>query len=226
MIGSVGNSMQMFSNLFSRLDTKNQGYLEKSDFASALSQISGEDSSSVDTLFSTLDGDSNGQVTESEFSSVLAQLQQSLDSQFGQMRLAGMGGQGPQGMNGMPPPPPNDEGFTQDELSSQLSELSDRSSPQATMISDIIYNFSAADSDGDGKVSFQEAMSFRQAQETASTSEKAATDQATTDSATTAAQGPSSEMQVMRQIMQLMHAYGSSDASSSASASALLSTLA
>ncbi len=219
MIDRVGNSTQMFSNLFSRLDTKNQGYLEKSDFASALSQISGNDSSAVDTLFSTLDGDSNGQVTESEFSSLLAQLQQSLDSQFGQMRMGGMGGQGPQGMSGMPPPPPpNDEGYTQDELSSQLSQLSDSSSPQATMISDIIDNFSAADSDGDGKVSFQEAISFRQSQDTASGSER--------PMAGEQAQAPSSEMQVMRQIMQLMHAYGTGDAASSAATSSLLSTLA
>ncbi|MDD2883610.1 MAG: EF-hand domain-containing protein [Dechloromonas sp.] len=210
MIDRVGNSSQMFSHLFSRLDTKSQGYLEKSDFASALSNISGSDSSGVDSLFSTLDSDSNGQVTESEFSSVLSQLQQSL--------MASQSG--PQGMGGMPPPPPppsaDDAGFTEEELSSQLSEIGSSDSPRSSMISNIIDNFSAADTDGDGKVSFQEANSFRQSQDSATS----------TGSDSTTAQAASSEMQVMRQIMQLMHAYGQSSAQGSSSTSSLLSALA
>lgn len=219
MIGSVGSSTQMFSNLFSRLDTKSQGFLEKSDLASAFSSLSGSHSSAVDSLFSTLDSNRNGQVTESEFSSVLTQLQQSLDSQFGQMRLQGMGGQGPQGMNGMPPPPPppqNDAGFTQDELSSQLSQTGSSDSQRSSMISDIINHFSAADTDGDGKVSFQEATSFKQSQDSSASS----------GSDTASTQTVSSELQVMRQIMQLMHAYGTAGESTPSAGSGVLSTLA
>ncbi len=165
MVSGVSNSSSL-SQLFSRLDSKGQGYLEKSDFAAAFSAIGESDESTIADVFAALDGDSDGKVTESEFSSTLSQLQQELDSQFTQMRMQGMAGQGPQGMAGgmPPPPPPNDEGFTEDELSAQLDEIGDSDSDRASLISDIVANFEAADSNGDGKVSFQEAMAYKQAQ--------------------------------------------------------------
>jgi Ca2+-binding EF-hand superfamily protein len=164
MVSGVSNSSSL-SQLFSRLDSKGQGYLEKSDFAAAFSAIGESDESTVADVFAVLDGDSDGKVTESEFSSTLSQLQQELDSQFTQMRMQGMAGQGPQGMaGGMPPPPPNDEGFTEDELTAQLEEIGDSDSDRASLISDIVANFEAADTDSDGKVSFQEAMAYKNEQ--------------------------------------------------------------
>jgi len=164
MINGIGNSSTL-SQLFSRLDSKGQGYLEKSDFASAFSAIGESDASTIEDVFAALDTDSDGKVTESEFSSTVSQLQQELDSQFTQMRMQGMAGQGPQGMaGGMPPPPPNDSGFTQEELESQLEEIGDSDSDRASLISDIVSNFEAADTDGDGKVTFKEAMAYKDAQ--------------------------------------------------------------
>lgn len=211
MISGVGSSSQM-SQLFSRLDSKSQGYLEKSDLVSAFSAISGTEDSAAEELFAALDADSDGKVTESEFASTLSKLQEELDSQFAQMRMQGMAGQGPQGMGGMPPPPPpNDEGFTQEELEAQLTEIGDSDSERSSLIADIVSNFEAADSDGDGKVSFQEAMAYKDEQQSASGTEESSTAQA------------SSESQVLKQIMQLMQAYGRPDQDE---ATSLLSTLA
>lgn len=216
MLSGINQSSQMASLLFSKLDTKSQGYIEKTDLASAFSQIGSSDSSSVDDVFAVLDSDSDGKVTASEFSTVLSQLQEELESQFNQMRMQGMGGHGPQGMGGMPPPPPpsDDAGFTKDELSTQLEEADSSDSERTSLISSIVDNFEAADTDGDGKVSFQEAMAYKE-----STSDDSATSAATT----TASGNASNEAQIMRTIMQLMHAYDSGK-DEQGSLAALLST--
>ena len=91
MIGGIGSSSQMMSQLFSRLDSKSQGYIEKSDLASAFSAISGTSGNasetSVDDVFAALDSDSDGKVAESEFASTLSELQSQLDSQFDQLGI-------------------------------------------------------------------------------------------------------------------------------------------
>lgn len=159
-INSLGNQSSLYSTLFSKLDTKRQGYLELSDLESAYSAINGNGgttaSSSASDVFSALDGNSDGKVTESEFTSTL----NGLESQFQQMRMQGMGGHGPHGMGGQMPPPQNDTGFTKEELQNQLAESSDDDSQRTSFISNVVNNFEAADSNGDGKVTFQEAASY------------------------------------------------------------------
>jgi len=219
MVSSISSTS--ISQLFTRLDTKSQGYLEKSDLVSAFAGFSNDSSSSsVDDVFQALDSDQDGKVTKGEFSTTLTKLQEELDSQFNQMRMQGQGGQGPQGMGGMPPPPPpqNDSGFTQDELSAQLEEIGSSDSDRASFINNIVQNFSAADSNGDGKVSFQEAQAYNSQSD--STSGTSSTTGTTTSTATTA---NNSEAQVMFKIMQLMHAYGglNNDNSAAASSSSL-----
>ena len=213
MISSLGSTSSI-SQLFAKLDTRSQGYLEKSDLVSAFSKIASDSSSSVaDDVFAALDSDSDGKVTESEFSTTLTKLQEELDSQFNQMRMQGHGGLGPQGMGGMPPPPPpqNDSGFTKEELSSQLEEIGSSDSERSSFIANVVENFEAADADGDGKVTFAEAQAYNSTTESAS-------DTATSMASTNA------DTQVMFKIMQLLHAYGSSnDDSSSSSLSSLLS---
>lgn len=176
MISGISSS-SIASQLFSKLDTSSKGYLEKSDLASAFSKISSDgDSSGIDEMFSALDSDSDGKVTESEFSTTLAKLEEQLQSNYQQSQ--GMGGPGGPG-GGMPPPPPqDDEGFTQEELQSQLDALSsseDSDSERTSLISDIVNNFEAADTDGDGKVSFQEAMAYRENSSESSTSDATST---------------------------------------------------
>jgi Ca2+-binding EF-hand superfamily protein len=213
---SALNSSTSISQLFAKLDTRSQGYLEKSDLVSAFSKIAADSSSSTaEDVFAALDSDSDGKVTESEFSTTLTKLQEELDSQFNQMRLQGHGGHGPQGMGGMPPPPPpqNDAGFTKEELSSQLEEIGSSDSERTSFISNVVNNFEAADADGDGKVTFAEAQAYNSASE--SNSETASS---------TSASSANSDAQVMFKIMQLMHAYGSfNDNSSDSALSSLLS---
>ncbi len=114
---------QMAAQLFSKLDSTNQGYLQKTDLENAFSSISS--TTDVEALFTRLDSDSDGKLTKQEFSDSLTKLAEQLDQQFQGMRMQQAMG-GPGGMGGMPPPPPpppDDEGFTEEELSSQLEEI-------------------------------------------------------------------------------------------------------
>jgi len=221
MVASISSfsSSQISSRLFSALDTKSQGYLEKSDFLSAFSKISSgasgssassSSSSSVDDLFGALDSNSDGKVTESEFSSVLSKLQDELQSQFNQSRVHGGGHGGPQGAGGPPPPPPaNDAGFTKDELTSQLNEIGSTDSQRSSLISNVVNNFAAADSNGDGKVSFSEAQAYDKSSQTATTTASTSSSSgATTDSSSSTSGTTSNDAGLLFKILQLAHAYG------------------
>ena len=191
-VSGLSNLSSLYSNLFSKLDTKGLGYLELSDLESAYSAISNsstKSSSSASDVFSALDGNSDGKVTESEFTSTLS----GLESQFQQMRMQGMGGHGPHGMGGhMPPPPQNDTGFTKAELQSQLDQSNDSDSQRTSFISNVVNNFEAADTNGDGKVSFQEAASYNSQSSNSSTDGSASS--STTDSTSATSQLLSSLM--------------------------------
>jgi Ca2+-binding EF-hand superfamily protein len=86
-----------------------------------------------------------------------------------------------------------DAGFTVDELTQQLSDIGTSDSARSDLINRIVNNFAAADTDGDGKVSNSEAMAYDQS----STSTTASA----TDSTT------SSDLAIMKRIMELMNAY-------------------
>lgn len=218
---------KMAEDLFSKLDTKGQGYFEKSDLTTALSSISSSSSSSssasADDVFSQMDSDGDGKVTQDELSSTLQKLADQMDAQFDNMRMnQAMGGQG-----GMPPPPPpgNDAGFTKDELSSQLDEIGSSDSQRSSLISKVVDNFDEADTDGDGKVSFKEAMAYdqsTQASSVASTSGSSSSSSSTSSDSSSSSSSNDLNAKVMLQIMRLMHAYGEGDyANVSATGSAL-----
>lgn len=211
---------QMASKLFSRLDTKGQGFIEQSDLQSAFSQVFGNAASSQandasSQLFSALDGDSNGKVTESEFSSGMQKLAEALDSQAFSSRMGGAGGMGAAG--GMPPPPPpgggqDDAGFTQDELQSQLEEVGSTDSKRSSLISSVVENFDKADTNGDGKVSATEAMAYEQ-------STQSSTSGNSTSTGSTGSTSSSSHTDAMlaHRLMELMRAYGGDSTTSAAS---------
>jgi Ca2+-binding EF-hand superfamily protein len=218
------------ANLFSKLDTSGQGYIQKSDLQAAYDKISASSTTSastsgtsdVDDLFSQLDTDSDGKVTKQEFSDSLKQLSEQLDSQLMSMRMKD-GMQGGGAMGGMPPPPPSDEtGFTKDELSSQLQEIGSSDSQGSELISSIIDNFDQADLDGDGKVSLEEAMAFGQSSLDSSSSASTSTSSSAASASTSASEA---NAKVMMQIMQLLQAYNVGSESQN-SAAASLSVLA
>lgn len=205
------DSSKLATDLFSQIDTTGKGYIEKSDLESAFSQVSSSGSTSTaDQLFSTLDSDSDGKVTQDELTAGIKKLSESLESQFQNQRMneamAGMGG-----MGGMPPPPPeNDTGFTKEELQSQLDEIGGSDSARSSLISNIVQNFDAADTDGDGRVSFKEAMAYDQSASSGSSISSAVS--GSTDSTTSAS---ISDAQLMLKILQLMHAYGNNASTTS-----------
>ncbi len=200
---------KLAEDLFSQLDTKGQGYLEKSDLQSAF-ESSASGSASVDEVFSSLDGDGDGKITKEEMTSGLTKLAEELDSHFNAGRMA-------EAMGAMPPPPPPpeaDSGFTQDELSAQLEEATAAGDTRRSELLDsVIANFDAADSDGDGKVTFAEAMAYQQSQGSG--------DSADTTSATAGSQEADLSAHILHQIMQLMATYGRTGEES---ASTLVST--
>lgn len=222
MVSSIGNSMQrpdpsqMANKLFSKLDTKNQGYIEKSDLQSAFNQISGSGNSgntaSVDEVFKQLDGNGDGKVTKDEMTDSLKKIADQLDSQFNSMRTSGKSGM--QGMGGMPPPPPpssgksdSGDGLTKD----QLTSISKETGSTDSKLTNLINNFDKADTNKDGKVSIQESIAYDQTNQTSAS--------ASTDSSS----AKNSGADVMMKIMQLMHAYGLGQESSQSGSTGTLS---
>lgn len=201
----------MAEKLFSTLDSSGKGYIDASDLSAAISGLSASsstqnDSISAEDIIGQFDGDGDGKVSESEFAAGFKQLAEALDSQFDQTRVGG----------GMPPPPPpagDDAGFTKEELSAQLEEIGDSDSRRSSLISSVVQNFDEADTDGDGKVSFAEAMAFDQTTTGSSTSSSESTSGTATSG--TAASGQLLDAQIFRQIMELMRAYGNETARAS-----------
>ena len=199
----------MAEDLFTKLDTTGKGYIEQSDLTSAISALSSTSSSGSSTsaseLFSQLDSDGDGKVTQDELTTSLQKLAESLDSQFDEMRMQG----------GMPPPPPpgeDDAGFTEEELTDQLAEIGGTVSSRASLISNVVNNFDAADTNEDGKVSFQEAIAYDKANPASSSSSTESTNSTdSTSSATSVASGDTTDAQVFRQLMDLLRTYGSAD---------------
>lgn len=176
---------KMADNLFSKLDTKGQGYIEKSDLQSAFDQVSSSRPSSggasVDEVFQALDGDGDGKVTRQDMSDGIQKLADQLEGQFQNMRMQGKGG----GMGGMG----SAGGVSRDELSGMVD-----SAQGATQRMDaLLANFDTADADQDGKVSAQEARSFQEANASASTAAPA-----------------DDENRIMMQVMELARYYNQS----------------
>lgn len=190
MVASISGGLSTWADsVFSKLDTKKQGYIEKTDLQSALSATDdggGMQSGDIDDAFSALDGDGDGKVTKSELTDAMTKLSDQLNAQFDASRVNG-GGMRP---DGPPPgPPPGGAGGAADGTS-DTSSTSDSTEP--------------ADTNGDGTVSAQEQAAY----ETKQASES--------DSGQTAK--PHDERDPMREFahaLQLLKAY--SDDSNTAS---------
>ena len=152
------DASSLAAEAFAQLDATGKGYIDQSDLASALEATGASGTSSVEDLFSALDGDSDGRVTEQELGTVLQQVLDSFENSFGAARVG-------QAMGGMPPPGGaggGDEGKTLDELSAMADEAEASGRGAASELAALVQSFDEADTDGDGKVSFQEAMAYRQ----------------------------------------------------------------
>lgn len=214
---------QMAADLFSKLDTTGKGYIEQSDLETALSELSSSSTQAVSggatasEIFSQLDSDSDGKITEDEMSTSLKKLSEALDEQFDQSRMQGA-------MAAPPPPPPSDDtGFTEEELTTQLSEVGSTDSVRSSLLTKIVENFDAADTNEDGKVSFTEAMAYDQSSTSSTSSTTSSSDVSSTSSSDTEST-QTADAKIFRQIMELMRSYGTDDSSTSV-LSALASTI-
>ena len=136
-------------NLFGQLDSQNKGYLEQSDFSSLLSGLQNSQAQNKsEELFSSLDSDGDGQLTSTEFSDNFSNLLYSA-----------------QGTMGQRPPPPQDSGKSKEELTALLENVEQEDEIAAEGLQSLLDNFDTADADGDGKVTMQEAMAYRQSTE-------------------------------------------------------------
>lgn len=193
---------QMAQNLFARLDTQGQGYLTQADLQSAMNSASTtsavNSTTNVDKLFSKLDGNRDGKVTETEFTQTLTSMAEQVASQGSVRAMRG----GPKGPAGMPPPPPpsgEDPGQAKDELQAMLDETGTTDTKLAGLIKTAISNFDAADSDGDGEVTFGEAIDYDRS--------VAQSSGAGTEAAAPAAAGSNPDRAFLSQISRLMQAY-------------------
>ncbi|WP_440966467.1 EF-hand domain-containing protein [Massilia sp. GER05] len=143
MVASISGGLSTWADsVFSKLDTKNQGYIEKTDLQSALSATDdggGMQSGDIDDAFSALDGDGDGKVTKSELTDAMTKLSDQLNAQFDASRVNG-GGMRPDG----PPPGPPPGGAAGS--TGSTGSTGDSTEP--------------ADTNGDGTVSAQEQAAY------------------------------------------------------------------
>jgi len=152
-MSAISSVSSMVNSLFSRIDTSNQGYIDKAGLKTAFQEITSSDSdsssSSVDAIFDKFDSDSDGKLTKTEMTDGMTKLAQELNNQFNQSRLTN-------GTNSLE----NTSGYTKDELTSLIDQVGDSDSKRTSLMSSIVSNFDKADTDGNGKVSNEEAMAY------------------------------------------------------------------
>ena len=143
---SPTTSSTLTDSLFSKLDTKQKGYIDATD----LQQAGGATATGTDSaaLLAELDGDSDGKVTKSELSVAIDKLGDQLSAQLDQSRVGAASPDAPSapahagGGHGGGGPPPASSGSYDDEAK----------------------YIAAADLDSDGTVTQAEAATYKQMQ--------------------------------------------------------------
>jgi Ca2+-binding EF-hand superfamily protein len=198
MVSSIGSQMSsMASSMFSKLDTSNKGYINKSDLQSAFSKLSGSNGSpSADDVFKQMDGNGDDKVTKEEMITSLQKISDQLDSQFQSSRMQTGGRQG--GSGDMPPMPPggmaplggaDNAGMTKDQLTQMQKDGGSNNK-----LDDLVQNFDKADTNHDGKVSATEAQTYDKSSSMDSTPSTSSSNQ-------------NDQVSVLLKMMQLMQAY-------------------
>ncbi len=202
----------MAADVFSLLDTANKGYIDSTDLAGALASTGS--AASAEQLFGSMDADSDGKVTQQELGSLLQKVADSLEDSFGAARVG-------QAMGNRPPPPPpggEDEGLSAEQIGSMAAEAEASGSPQASELSALAESFDEADTNQDGKVSFQEAMAFRASQ--ANEANEAGGTGASGAGRDGAAppDAAAREERLLARVLDMLQQYGSQDSSGSVAA--------
>ena len=106
-------------------------------------------------------------------------------------------------MEGTPAPGADNGGMTKDQLTSLANNIGSSDSTASSKISDLVKNFDKADTNGDGKVSMQEAMAYDQAKSSSGSSSTSSMSNSSSANSTSDV-----EKKLLHQIAQLMQAYG------------------
>lgn len=199
---------KMVEEAFSKIDTKQQGYIDEAALESALSNVSGAGNGNASAVMKALDGDSDGKITKTEMSDGLQRLADQFESRFNEMRTRQGQTEGnppPPPPGGQMPPPPDMQGagLTRDDLTA-MAQSAGTDSEAASDLNSLLASFDEADTDADGKVSFKEAQAFRESQEGASGSSSSGEVHSRRER--------SAEAAVMSTIMRLVASYGTSEA--------------
>ncbi|WP_076592704.1 EF-hand domain-containing protein [Herminiimonas arsenitoxidans] len=156
------DATKIANDLFAKVDTKNQGYIDKAALQSALEQVSADGSSTstdVDQFLSKIDTDSDGKITKQELTDGVKQLADQLDAQFDSSRVARAGAGEP------PPAPPSiddifssldtkNQGYLDKEsLQAAFDKNSTDTEANTAKVEEI---FKALDTDGDNKITKEE----------------------------------------------------------------------
>lgn len=200
MVASISGGLSKWADsVFSKLDTKNQGYIEKSDLQSALAGVDGSatQSGDIDDAFGALDGDGDGKVTKSELTDAMTKLSDQLNAQFDASRIQGGGGMRPDGPPPGPPPGGAGSAGPTDSASSTASTASTGST-----------SAEPADTNGDGTVSAEEQAAYETKQASESDSGQ-----------TTRAHHERDPMREFAHALQLLKAYSSDGDTTSTSGS-------
>jgi len=148
------DATKIANDLFAKVDTTNQGYIDKASLQSALGSNAADSASDVDQLFSQIDSDQDGKITKQELTDGVKQLADALDAQFDSSRIARAGG-------GQPPPPPStDDIFASLDTKNQgyidkeeLQAAFDANSTDTAANTEKVEQlFKTLDADGDNKI--------------------------------------------------------------------------
>lgn len=139
--------------LMASLDTDSSSSIDATEFSEAALALSLGEEDSINEAFSLLDEDENGVVSMDELTSYMASTEQ----------MMAAGGPPPP----PPPPPPSnseeeDSGYTQEELSALAEDSASTDPNLSSLFETLASNFDAADANGDGKVTSEEAMAYKE----------------------------------------------------------------
>jgi hypothetical protein len=92
MVASISSSTvsNWSDSLFSKLDTKKQGYIDQSDLTAALGTDEAGSTTNKDdaaAMLKAMDGDSDGKITKSELSTAISKVADELNAQFDSSRV-------------------------------------------------------------------------------------------------------------------------------------------
>lgn len=183
MVAAISSSTvtNWSDSLFSKLDTKKQGYVDQSDLAAALSTDEPDSTTTSDdaaAMVKQIDGDGDGKITKSELSSAISKVSDELNAQFDNSRLdksqvaAAAGALGATGVattdEAASTDTDTDDAVNVSSTGSSSSAGGARSAPpaggggaSATSSSDENKYVQAADTDASGVVSDDEAAAYK-----------------------------------------------------------------